>query len=433
MRPTDNTKSKIKNMDFKASDELKEKILSDVLHIRNKQRHSAETPSIWRIIMQNKTATFTTAAAALILIMITVYNLTGSIDGTSVAWAEVVKQMNNYTKYKCRQRVVRNGRHMPATIVYHMNLSLRRQEVENGEIHIIDMRETDAITVVLYPSKRKAIVTKLLGFGPRKDPNIVEMVKRFEQDSTERLGTKDVDGKTLQGFRQVPNKYNDFTVWVDPETKLPVEIELIHTQRGQTIFMDEFEFDFELAPDAFSTEIPAGYEVETIINDYRSVEPKVIAVEDIRRELNHTAYKVGNLLWIEKRVLVKDVDPLGSRAIVYILGIKSDDGNTMLIVQGDYYDQTRMVWLADQQIVLETRNGAKLYSHPNGSKYSQIFLKSFAKVDLGLFDIDDLSEERLTRMIAMPDGTVLGLVANRQVSNEKLKELVESLTVIDTN
>ena len=420
-------------MAFKASDELKETMLSDVLDIRNKQQHSAETPYIWRIIMQNKKATFTSAAAALILIVIAVYNLTSSIDGTSVAWAEVAKQMNNYTRYKCRQRVVRNGRHMPATTVYHANLSLRRQEVENGEIHIINMQGTDAITVVLYPAKRKAIVTKLLGFGPRKDPNIVEMVKRFEQDSTERLGTKDLDGKTLQGFRHVPNKYNDFTIWVDPKTKLPVEIELIHTQGGQTIFMDEFEFDFELAPDAFSTEVPTGYEVETIINDYRLVEPKVITAEDIRKDLNHTAYKIGNLPWIEKRVFVKDVDPLGTRAIVYVIGIQSDDGNTMLIVQGNYYDQAKMVWLADQQIVLETLNGAKLYSHPNGSAYSQYFLNSFAKADTGLFDINDLSEERLTRMIAMPDGTVLGLATNRPVSDKKLRELVESLTVIDTN
>ena len=433
MRPTDNTKSKIKNMDFKASDELKETMLTDVLDIRNKQQHSAETPSIWRIIMQNKTATFTTATAALILIMIAVYNLTGSIDGNTVAWSEVVEQMNNYTKYKCRQRFVRNGRHMPATIVYHANLSLRRQEVENGEIHIIDMRETDAITVELYPDKKKAIVTKLLGFGPKKDLNIIEMVKRFEQVSTERLGTKEVVGKTLQGFRHVPDKYNDYTVWVDPETKLPVEIELIHTQRGQTIILDEFEYNFELAEDAFSTEVPAGYEIETLINDYRPVEPQVITAEDIRKELNHTAYEVGNLPWIEKRVWVKDVDPLGTRTIVYITGIQCDDGNTMLIAQGDYYDQEKMVWLADQKVILEAQNGVKVYSHPNGSIYSDYFLKSFSKADTGLIDIDDMSDEKSTVMIAMPDGVVLSFTANRQVSDKKMQELVESLTVIDAN
>jgi hypothetical protein len=33
-------------------------------------------------------------------------------------------------------------------------------------------------------------------------------------------------------------------------------------------------------------------------------------------------------------------------------------------------------------------------------------------------------------MIVMPDGTVLGLSANRQMSNKRLQELVESLVEI---
>ena len=258
--------------------------------IKSKRSKPGSQPNIWRIIMQSK-ITKLTAAAAIILVAITIVNqFGGSIDGTSVAWADVVEEINNYTRYKCRQRIVQKGEPPILSMdVYHMNLSLRRQEVEDGSIHIIDMRGTDAITVELYPAERKAIVTKLIGFGPRKDPHIIEMVQRFEQESTERLGTKEVDGKILQGFRHVPNEYNDFTVWVDPETKLPVEIELVHTQQGQTIFLDEFEFDFELDESAFSTDIPDGYEVETITLDYRPVEPKDVTAEDIQSRLKHTA------------------------------------------------------------------------------------------------------------------------------------------------
>jgi hypothetical protein len=317
--------------------------------------------------------------------------------------------------------------------VYHLNLSQRRQEVENGDIHIIDMRGVDAITVELKPDQMKATVTKLIGFGPRKDPHIIEMVKRFEQESTERLGTKEVNGKILHGFRHQPNEHNDFTVWVDPDTKLPVEIELVHTQAGQTIFLDEFEFDFELDPSAFSTDIPDGYEVKTIINDYRPVEPKEITAEDIRSGLNHTAYTIEKLPWIEKLIMIQTIDPLGTRAIVYLIGVQSKDGNTIIIVQGDYYDGARMVWIPDQQLVLEASNGVKLYTHPRGSEYAQYFLESFAKANPEFFDMNNLSEERFTRMIAMPDGAVLGLVANKQMSDEKLQELVESLIEIKAN
>ncbi|MHC4152005.1 MAG: hypothetical protein ACYSSP_07885, partial [Planctomycetota bacterium] len=117
--------------------------------------------------------------------------------------------------------------------------------------------------------------------------------------------------------------------------------------------------------------------------------------EDIGRELNHTAYSVGSLSWIEKRVFIKDVDPLGTRAIVYVIGIQSNDGNTMIIVQGDYYDGARMVWIPDQELVLETPSGIKLYGHPNGTIYAKYFLESFAKAKPEFFDIKNLSEERI--------------------------------------
>ena len=389
---------------------------------------------LWSDIMRSRITKLAAAAVIIIAILIGVHYLGGSIDGASVAWAEVVEQINNYTKYKCRQRIVREkGPEYPTMQVYHLNLSQRRQEVEDGSIHIIDMRGTDAVTVELYPDQMKATVTKLVGFGPRKDPHIIEMVKRFEQRSTERLGTKKQNGKILHGFRHQPNKYNDFTVWVDPETKLPVEIELKHTQTGQTIFLDEFEFDFELDPSAFSTDVPDGYEIENLTLDYRPTEPKEITPEDIRTGLNHTAYTVEKLPWMKKIIMIETIDPLGTKAIVYITGIQSNDGNVIIIVQGNYYDLERMVWIPNQQLVLETPIGAKLYTHPNGALYAQYFLEAFAEASPEFFRMENLSEERFTRMIVLPDETVMSLSANKQMSDEKLQELVESLIEIKAN
>ena len=425
---------KAKKASVETTPDLDKRILDDALtaYKKSKQTTSAKLePNIWRIIMKSRITKLAAAAVIIIAVMFGINHFGGSIDGATVAWSQVVEQINHYTKYKYRQRVVREkGIQVPIMDVYHLNLSQRRQEVENGDIHIIDMRGEDTITVQLKPAEMKAIVTKATGAGPRKDPPIIEMVKRFEQVSTERLGTKKVNGKTLHGFRHKPNKYNDFTVWVDAKTKLPVEIELKHPQVPQTIFMDEFEFDFELDTSAFSTDIPDGYEVETIILDYRPVEPEEITAEDIRSGLNHTAYTVKKLPWMEKLVIMQIVDPLGTRAIVYLTGIQSDDGNMIIIVQGDYYDAKRMVWIHKQQLVLESSSGIKFYTHPNGSIYAKYFLESFAKAKPEFFDIKNLSEERFTRMIVMSDGTIMGLSANKQMSNEKLQELVESLVEV---
>jgi len=373
------------------------------------------------------------ATAAVIIIAVSIgIHLLG--DGSSVAWSQVVEQLNNYTKYKCRQRVVREeGPQIPTMQVYHLNLQQRRQEVEDGSIHIIDLRSENPITVELYPNQKKAVVTHILGFGPKKDPDIIDMVKRFEQQSTERHGTKHLNGKTLQGFRHKPNEYNDFTVWVDPKTKLPVEIELKHPMAKQTIYMDQFAFDFKLDESAFNTDVPDGYEVKTVVHDYRPVEQKEISPEDIRAGLSHTAYTAEKLPWMEKLIFMQITDPLMRMGKAYVIGIQSDDGNRIIIVQGDTYEQERMVWIRDQQLVLEIPSGIKLYTHPNGSIYARLFLEGFAKANPEFFNMENLGEERFTRMIVMPDETILGLTANKQMSNEKLQQLVESLKEIKAN
>ena len=404
---------------------------------KNQDVIALRRPSIWRTIMKSPITKLAAAAVIIIAVLIGVHYLGGSMDGTTVAWAQVVEQISSHTKYKCRQRIVREqGPQIPARQVYHLNLQQRRQEHEDGIIGIIDMRRTDAITVELYPDQKKAVVTKIIGRGTMRDPDIIGMVKRFEQESTEKLGTKKQNGKILHGFRHQPNKYNDFTVWVDPDTKLPAEIELKHPHRGQTIFLDEFEFDFELDPSAFSTDVPDGYEVKTIIHDHRPVEPKEITAEDVRSELNHTAYTIGNLPWIKKLIIVQAAEPLSRIGKTYMTGILSDDGNNIIINQSNmhsYYKEAMMEWILKEQLVMETPSGAKLYTHPRGSDYARVFLESFAKVNPDFFDIENLSEERFTRMIVMPDGTIIGLSANKKMSNKKLQELIESLIEIKEN
>jgi hypothetical protein len=424
------------NVDTEPNPVHREKLRRQMLSVFNKaEQKSANRIIVFRalrsIIMKSPITKIAAAAAIIITVSVGIHFLG---DGTSVAWSQVVEQISSHTKYKCRQRVVREqGPPVPTMEVYHLNLQQRRQEVEDGSIHIIDMRGEDAITVQLYPDQKKAIVTTLLGFGPKQDPDLIEMVKRYEQESPERLGTKKVNGKILQGFRHKPNEYNEFTVWVDPDTKLPVEIEINHPTVGQTIFLDEFEFDFDLDESAFSTDVPDDYKVENLTLDYRQVEPKEVTAEDIGAGLNHTGYTVEKLPWIEKIIMIETIDPLGTKAIVYLTGIQSDDGNTIIIVQGDYYDGRRMVWIPQQQLALETPSGIKLYTHPNGSIYARYFLEAFAKANPVFFSTENLSEERFTRMIVMPDGTVLGLAANKQMNDQRLQQLVESLKEIKAN
>lgn len=430
MNPTDKIDKLIKDLNTTASPDLDRRI--DSL-INQHQAPRSRPLSTWSILMRNKMIPFAVAAVILIAVLIGIQQLGGTLDGASVAWGQVVEQINSHTRYKCRERVVReNGPPVPTMDVYHLNLSQRRQEVENGDIHIIDMRAADAITVELYPAQKKATVTRLLGFGPRQDPDIIEMVKRFEQESTESLGTRKINGKTLQGFHFMPNEYNDFTVWVDPKTKLPVEIELKHPHHKQTIFLDEFEFDFDLPPSAFSTEVPEGYEVKTLINDHRPVEPREVTADEIQSELTHTFYTCKPSSGITGQTRIRMIDPLGGHIIVYVTGVQVENGHLLLFIQGGYYDMDFMTWIPSQSMALKTPGGVKLYTHPNGTDYAQYFLEAFAKAAPDFTGPLRIGDDRFTRMIVMPDDTVLGFCSNRELSDEKLGELVEALSPVAT-
>jgi len=429
MTAKDNIDEKLQNLSSSIGSDEKfvENVMSRIEAKPTSKLSQAKTQNIWSIIMKSQITKLASAAIIIIAVLLINYQFSDS----NVLWAEVVEQISNHTKYKCRQRIIRDeGPQIPSRLVYHLNLQQRRQEHEDGIICIIDMRPEDAISIELHPDEKKAFLTKSIGFGPRNDPDIIDMVQKFDEKSTERLGTKKKDGEILYGFRHKPNEHNDFTVWVAQDTKLPVEIELKHPTAGQTIFMDEFEYDFDLGPSAFSTEIPDGYEVETIFTDYREVEPRQVTVEEIDQELNQTAYMLEQLPWIKQQIIIRTVDPLGTRLIVYMIGIKTDDGNTIIIGQGDVFNMERMVWIPEQQIVLETTLGIKLYTHPNGGIFAQRFLESFADAEPDFFDKESLSEERFTRMIVMSNGKVLSLSANKKLSLEKMQELVESIVEV---
>lgn len=144
MNPQDNIEKWIRESVLPGTKAADEHIVNDALAAYEKtetKKAAAIQPNVWGIIMNKPITKLVTAAVVIIAMLIGINQFGGSIDGATVAWGEVVEQINNYTKYKCRQRVVREkGPQRPTMQVYHLNLSQRRQEVENGDIHIIDMR-----------------------------------------------------------------------------------------------------------------------------------------------------------------------------------------------------------------------------------------------------------------------------------------------------
>ncbi len=105
MKSVKEIKLTIKQLKVESSNEIHSRVLNKLQNRLDdaKQQYLADTsPNIWRIIMNSKITKYAAAAVILIAVMIGINQFGGSIDGTSVAWAEVMRnfkqqlQTNDY-------------------------------------------------------------------------------------------------------------------------------------------------------------------------------------------------------------------------------------------------------------------------------------------------------------------------------------------------
>jgi len=94
MKSTDDIERLIKNSRYKATTEAYNKTLHSFRQSVDdyiKQKSALTEPKTWRIIMNSRITQFAVAAIIIAAVMVGMSQLGGSIDGTSVAWAEVMR------------------------------------------------------------------------------------------------------------------------------------------------------------------------------------------------------------------------------------------------------------------------------------------------------------------------------------------------------
>ncbi len=94
MRSADDIKNSIRNLSATANAETHQRILDDLLNVmeKSKKQSSAHQPTR-RIIMKSKITKLATAAVIVIAVLIGINQFGGSIDGSSVAWADIQKAL----------------------------------------------------------------------------------------------------------------------------------------------------------------------------------------------------------------------------------------------------------------------------------------------------------------------------------------------------
>jgi outer membrane lipoprotein-sorting protein len=128
---------------------------------------------------------------------------------------------------------------------------------------------------MVTPAQKQVMIMKIKGAarGPKKPAfqNHFQQLQELlanSRDANEskcrRVGEKEIDGRHAVGF-QLDSPAATVTLWGDPQTGTPVEIDCLYSGLPRTeVVMSHFEINVDLPASMFDMTPPAGYKVHSI-------------------------------------------------------------------------------------------------------------------------------------------------------------------------
>lgn len=215
-------------------------------------------PKKWSINMNGKMTKLAAAAAILLAVLGGIHFLGGSPDGTSVAWADVLEKVEAARTVMYRWEFEKDGQREVAIKRIIDPYLCRTDWVEGGgqaDVSILNTLKNKCLT--FRPRIKVVVVGDEDGY-PGLRLRTYAKLKRDLRDGTEKdLGRVTLNGREVACF-EIHRENGKTTVWADPDTALPIQIETLSDERGGTrSLLSEIAFDVELDEGLF--EPPADY------------------------------------------------------------------------------------------------------------------------------------------------------------------------------
>jgi outer membrane lipoprotein-sorting protein len=245
---------------------------------------------LWSGIMKNRIIKLAAAAVIIIAIILGIHYFGGSIDGATVAWADVAKKVEQIQTFIYRTRQTETSGPQKGgfefvteqeSISYNSSEYGNREEFYDGEeirtrsYSLRKEKEFIGICPLLKTYERHPLTETNLKEMDQMNPR--QIVGRFMSGKWKELGYDTINGTKVKGIeandpnvlRAPPPPVQNFIarLWVDVETELPVWIEVQFVPPGSTvqtrIVIDRFQWNAKLSAEDFEPNIPADYKLDT--------------------------------------------------------------------------------------------------------------------------------------------------------------------------
>jgi hypothetical protein len=240
---------------------LRDALLAALPSSTNRKRRPGASDRLRRftggVLMEKRIRKLAVAAAILVALLLGLHYLGGAPVGTSVAWADVLKNVEAARTIMYRDEFER-GEIREVDTVRILEPYLRRADKIEGsgsyDTAILDTLNCRCIT--LYPRTKTAVIGK--EDGSSFEIRTYENFKKDLRDGTEKdLGHVRLNGRDTVCF-EIAWADRKTTVWADPNTALPLQIETTTEENGRTRRrMSDIQFDVQLDERLFQP--PADY------------------------------------------------------------------------------------------------------------------------------------------------------------------------------
>jgi outer membrane lipoprotein-sorting protein len=185
-----------------------------------------------------------------------------------LAFADVAKTMADAKTLSYRTTMELPGKDGKPQAVTFRTLYLDpgkvRQEWPGHTVTVMDLKAETALSL-MTETKTAVRMDMKLGRGDLDGAaQTIKMFKEMAEKSSRPVGEKEIGGVKAAGFR-VTEDGQEYTVWADVKTKLPVRVEaklrVYGVAEPVTMVLDEFVIDPPLDEKLFAMDVPDGYKI----------------------------------------------------------------------------------------------------------------------------------------------------------------------------
>ena len=262
--------------------------------------------------------------------------------GARIAWAEAIDRLAQIRTATCSLHTYDRG----FGEVSKAYLEGSRVRIENpNRFYVIDFLEGKEVcaersekTATIIDLKKQPEEWIVLGSNPLND--LVEM----KNAPAERLPDERIDDTLCQVYRVKDTAFIGYKVpwvklWLDPNSKLPVQIHSVVADR-QAMTFNDFHWNEQFDSNLLELVVPKGYrllespEGENASETATSASAGGVATQDVSSTVENTAVKAGREIPTDE--IAKTIDMLGQRIEANYKAIESWSGSFDLEVHDRY-------------------------------------------------------------------------------------------------